>query len=287
MASPSNTPILPASDPSISLLIVSGVIGLLGAWAFLEYLRRVRHDGPVLARRELLFGSLAMGAALWASAVIALSAQGLPYVLGFHPVWLAASLGLPIVMTAIVTYVVVAVPRLLMHLLAGLWFCACALGTELLVVQSVSPTPSVEWRREPLAFGALMVAIAFVIALRMVIMQRRGSETDTRGRRFSAALLLAAALAAHLELASVSSGLGRKFAALHSKQLPEMAVALAAGGVVPLMLMLMLVDQRMQARVRASSRKRQAREVKKTHVAEQKARVRRRRSAEPAERPHV
>ncbi len=287
MASPSNTPILPATDPSVTLLIVSGLIGLMGAWAFLEYVRRVRHDGPVLARRELVFGALAMGAALWASAVIGLSAQGLPYMLGFHPLWLGASLGVPVVMTAVAIYAVVAVPRLLMHLLAGLWFCAVALATEWLVVQSISPTPSVSWQREPLAFGALMVAIAFVVSLRMVIMQRRGSATDTRGRRFSAALLLAAALAAHLELASVSSQLGRKFAALHSKQLPEVAVALAAGGAVPLMLMLMLIDLRMQARIRASSRKRQAREVKKTHVAEQKARVRRRRSTEAAERPHA
>lgn len=287
MASSSNTPILPASDPSITLMIASGVIGLLGAWAYLEYLRRVRHDGPVLARRELLFGAVAMGSALWASAVVALSAQGLPYTLGFHPGWLAAALALPVVATGLASYAVVALPRMLMHLLAGAWFCACALATELLVVQSVNPTPSVAWRREPLAFGAMMVAIAYVVALRMVIMQRRGSATDTRGRRFSAALLLAAALAANLELASVASNLGSKFAALYSKQLPEVAVALAAGAAVPLMLMLMLIDQRMQARIRASSRKRQAREVKKTHVAEQKARVRRRRSAEPAERPQA
>lgn len=287
MASPSHSPILPAADPSISLLIVSGLIGLLGAWAYFEYSRRVRHDGPVLARRELLLGALAMGAALWGSTVLALSAQGLPYTLGFHPTWLAASLALPIVMTAVATYVAVAVPRLLMHLLAGLWFCACALGTEILVVQAVSPTPSVIWRREPLAFGALMVSIAFVVSLRMVIMQRRGSPTDTRGRRFTAALLLAAALAAHLELSSVASGLGKKFAALHSKQLPEVAVALTAGAAVPLMLMLMLVDQRLQAHVRASSRKRQALEAKRTHVAEQKERVKRRRRAEPAQRPHA
>jgi hypothetical protein len=92
------------------------------------------------------------------------------------------------------------------------------------------------------------------VALRMVIMQRRGSPGDSRGRRFGAALVLAAALAAGVELFAVASDLSGQLAALHSRQLPEMAVALAAGGAVPLLLLLMLIDQRVQARIRAANR---------------------------------
>jgi NO-binding membrane sensor protein with MHYT domain len=240
----------------MALWMVACMTGLLGAWAYVEYVRRVRHDGPVLARRELLFATLALGSSLWGAMVVSLSAQGLPFDLGFHPTRLAASLALPLLVVFALSYAAVAVPRLWMHALLALLFGAGMLATDWAVIWSVAPAPGLVWRREPLGAAGLIVGLGFGVSLRMVIMQRRGSPADSRGRRFGAALLLAAALAAGLELVAVASDLHLQAAAQHSRELPEMAVALAAGGAVPLLLMLMLVDQRMQARIRAANRHR-------------------------------
>ena len=281
MANPAS-PAVPPAEPSLPLWMFAAMIGLLGAWAFIEYLRRVRHDGPVLARRELLFGSFALGAAMWAAMVVALSAQGLPFDLGFHPWKLAASLALALLLVLVTSYASVAVPRLLMHALLAVLFGAGVVGIELALLWAIGPTPGLDWRREPLVAAGVIVALGFGVSLRWVIMQRRGSAGDRRGRRFGAALLLAATLAAALELMSVASNLSRQGASSYIGELPEMAVVLAAGGAVPMLLLLMLFDQRMQARIRAANRQRN---IRRQRGAAKKAAAARRRPPRPAQTP--
>ncbi len=75
------------------LWVASALVAFLGARTFVEYLRRLNYDGPIRLWRELLLGSAALTASLWSALVIDISAQGLPFEVGYHPLKIFGSLG--------------------------------------------------------------------------------------------------------------------------------------------------------------------------------------------------
>lgn len=246
----------PGSDPSWLLWIVAAAVGFLGAWAFAGYLRRANHDGPRAASRELLLGALALASGIWGASIIGLSSLGLPFEIGYHPLKLLAALAAPAVLTVVLSLLAVLLRNVLVHVvLAGL-FAAVALAVPLAAVWSIGPEPGIVWRREVLVFALLLAAVGHLALLRMVIPVVRGSSNDRSNRRLAAALLLGMTLAGAREMVLIAGDLGRQQASSYLHMLPEVAVVLAAGGGVTLLLLLFLLDQNMQARIRAANRRR-------------------------------
>lgn len=243
-------------DPSVLLWVASAVIGFLGARTYIEYMRRVRYDGPMALWRELLLGSAALTTGIWSSLVLDITSKGLAFEIGYHPLKIFGSLlGLYLLVVAILgwmTYKWVWFNELAAYLLLTL----CIVVLQISVIWSIGAEPGLFWRTEPLVLAMLLQFIGVGVSGRMVYGPKRGSAGDRASRRLMAALVFGACVLAAQELMLSASGIDRQVVSAHARFLPEVAITLVAGAVVPISLVLMLVDQRTQQRARASYRRR-------------------------------
>lgn len=247
-------------DPSVLLWVASAVIAFLGARTFVEYLRRLNYDGPTRLWRELLLGSGALTFGLWAALVINISARGLPFEVGFHPLKIFGGLlAVYLVMVMLVAWVTYR-PGWLSQLAAAALATLLVAILQVSVIWSIGAEPGLYWQTEPMSFAMLLLFIGMAGGGRMVVGPRRGSKGDRSSRRLMAALAIGACAVAAQELVLLASGLDRQVVSAHARFLPEVAITLVAGAAVPIALVLMLVDQRAQQRVRAAERSRRRRQ---------------------------
>lgn len=247
-------------DPSVLLWLASAVVALLGARAFAEFLRRLHHEGPIRLWRELLLGAGALCCGIWSALALDISAQGLAFEVGFHPMKVFGALGLDFVLMVLLVGWVTWKPVWWAQLVAAALCTLCLVGLQVAVIWSIGAEPGLTWAAEPLIFSLLLMFFGISASGRMVLGHKRGSGGDRGSRRLLASLVLGACTLAGQELVLTSSGLDRQVVSAHARFLPEVAITLVAGAVIPIGLVLVLVDQRTQQRARASSRRRRRRE---------------------------
>jgi NO-binding membrane sensor protein with MHYT domain len=246
-------------DPSVLLWIASACIAFLGARTFIEYLRRLNYDGPIRLWRELLLGAGALVFGIWSSLVINISAQGLAFEVGYHPLKIFGGLVAVYLIVVMILAWVTFRPAWPSQLAAAALATLIAAILQVLVIWSIGAEPGLYWQTPPLVFAMLLLFLGVAVAGRMVVGSRRGSPGDRGSRRLLAALVLGACIVAAQELVLLASGLDRQVVSAHARFLPEVAITLVAGAVVPIGLVLMLVDQRAQQRARAAERVRRKR----------------------------
>jgi NO-binding membrane sensor protein with MHYT domain len=244
------------ADASVVLWLVSSVTAVLAGRAFVEYLRRLLHDGPQLAWRELVFASLSLAFGLWGSMVLDIAAQGLTFEVGFHPFKTFGSLLAVALVIAPVLAAYAWRPRWYMQLAAAVLLAVAVLILQVATIWSIGAEPGLFWRREPLVFAGLLLCIGLGVAARIVSTARRGSKADRRTRRLLSGLVLGAFVVAAQELVLAASGLDRQMVSAHARFLPDVIITLLAGAVVPIGLVMLIADQRSQQRARASDRAR-------------------------------
>lgn len=235
------------------------MIAFLSARTFVEYLRRLNYDGPVRLWRELLLGAAALTSGLWSALVIDISAQGVSFDVGYHPLKIfGCLLATFAVMTMVLAWVTFR-PAWPSQLAAAALAALTAGILQVAVVWSIGAEPGLYWRAEPLVFALMLLFTGIGVSGRMVVGARRGAPADRASRRLLASLVLGACVVAAQELVLIASGLDRQIVSAHARFLPEVAIMLLAGAVVPIGLVLLLVDQRSQQRARASERARHRR----------------------------
>lgn len=241
---------------SVVLWLLSALIALLGARAYVEYLRRLSHDSPLKLWREVVLAATALSCGLWSAVVIDVMALGLVFEIGYHPVKAFGPLLVVLVLVALLLVWASLRTRWPSQLAAGALATLAVLVLQVSVVWSIGAEPGLFWRVEPLVFAVLLLFVGLGVSGRMVLAVRRGSRNDRSSRRLLAALVLGACAVAAQELVLSASGLDRQVVSAHARFLPEMAIALVAGAAIPVGLVLLLLDQRSQRRTRASARAR-------------------------------
>ncbi len=187
-------------DSSVMLWVASALVAFLGARTFVEYLRRLNYDGPIRLWRELLLGSAALTASLWSALVIDISAQGLPFEVGYHPLKIFGSLGATFVVVTMIVAWVTFRPAWPSQLAAAALATLSACIQQVAVVWSIGAEPGLFWRPEPLIFSMSLLFVGLGVAGRMVVGAKRGSAGDRASRRLLAALVLGACVVASQEL---------------------------------------------------------------------------------------
>lgn len=243
------------SNPSILLWLAAAVVAVLGLRAFLEYLRQVRQLGPVTGWRDLVFASAALQSCVWSSIIIGISAQGLVYPVGYSVLILLGTLLAGLVVCAAALFWVGLRPGWLSLSTGSLALALTAVATQLGVIRAVGAEPGIEWRPEMLVFAFLVLVAGLGVTMRIVLSATRGSKEDRAGRRLLAALLGGVALIGSQELTLLAANLGAQSVSAYTRQLPEVAVALLAGAAMPVVFVVMIVDQHMQRRIRRASRR--------------------------------
>jgi NO-binding membrane sensor protein with MHYT domain len=246
-------------DPSVLLWMAAAVIAFMGARTFVEYLRRLHHEGPLVLWREWLLGTAALTAGAWSSLVLDISAQGLVFEVGYHPLKIFGALLIGFLLMTVVVGWATLRPNWYSQLGAAALASLVLSLLQVSVIWSIGAEPGLFWRTEPLVFALMLQFVGVGAAGRMVTGVKRGSPSDRASRRLLAALVLGACTLAAHELVLSGSGIDRQVVSAHARFLPEVAITLVAGAVVPIGLVLLYVDQRSQQRARASYRRRRRR----------------------------
>ena len=246
-------------DPSVLLWMAAAVIAFLGARTFVEYLRRLHHEGPLRLWQEWVLGTAALTAGAWSSLVLDISAQGLLFEVGYHPVKIFGGMLAGFVLMLGVVGWATFRPVWYHQLGAAALASVVLAALQVSVIWSIGAEPGLFWRIEPLVFALVLQFAGVGLAGRVVTGAKRGSPEDRASRRLMGALVLGACTLAAHELMLSGSGLDRQVVSAHARFLPEVAITLVAGAVVPIGLVLLYVDQRSQQRARASYRRRRRR----------------------------
>lgn len=246
---------LSSTEPSILLWAAVGLLIALGARAFIEYLYRVHHIGPKRGWREVVLGGLALGAGIWAGTIVGISSQGLPYDVGYHPAKVLAVLVGACTVAAGVLALTTRYRGLPTQVVGAVVLAVMAASVQMGVIWSVGPAPGLKWRIDLAAFSTLILLAGCFVALRVVLTSLPRATNDTRLRRLLTALLVAVAMLASQELVLLSADLPHQVVSSYARMVPEVALSLLAGVGVPIMLVVMLIDQRMQRRARRAHRR--------------------------------
>lgn len=239
------------AESSLLLWFLGVFVAVLAAHVMLGWVRQGMHQPGLRAGwRGLLLAGLVFGSGICSAMVLSLSAEALPFRLGFRwravpLLWLGAS--------------VAALPALALLSRRQGWFAlgfaAVWLAVVALVVQSgwiwaVGFRPGVTWRPEFQA-SALIVATLGVFAALYLCFIGGGKEGRRRQLwRVGAAALLALSLIAAQEIVMAGAGLLAQVGAVYHREVPASVLSLLGGVIVPLLLVVMTLDLAMRRRQR-------------------------------------
>jgi NO-binding membrane sensor protein with MHYT domain len=248
-----------SSEPSITLWLAAAMVAAVGMRAFLECLRRVGHEGPLVGWRDLVFAATAVQVCVWSTALLGISSQGLHYAIGYHPLPLFGTLAIAIVASGALLFWSTFKRSTVNVLAAAAGLGVVALGVQVGVVSSLGLEPGIRWRPDLMVFALLVLVIGHGVAIYLVLSAARGAKTDRGWRRTMAALLGAIALVGAQELSLMAAAMQEQSISGYSRHLPEVALMLLAGGAVPVIFLVLIVDQYMQRRIRRASRRKRHR----------------------------
>ncbi|MCW5609357.1 MAG: hypothetical protein KIS83_01505 [Rubrivivax sp.] len=239
------------AESSLLLWFLGVFVAVLAAHVMLGWVRQGMHQPGLRAGwRGLLLAGLVFGSGICSAMVLSLSAEALPFRLGFRwravpLLWLGASAA--------------ALPALALLSRRQGWFAlgfaAVWLAVVALVVQSgwiwaVGFRPGVTWRPEFQA-SALIVATLGVFAALYLCFIGGGKEGRRRQLwRVGAATLLALSLVAAQEIVMAGAGLLAQVGAVYHREVPASVLSLLGGVIVPLLLVVMTLDLAMRRRQR-------------------------------------
>jgi hypothetical protein len=241
-------------------------VAVLGAHVALGWIRNAQRQ-PQFRQRwlPLLLAGLTLGTVLCASMILAMSAEGLPFRLGYRGVaalslW-GASVAAGLLLAALLAFsqgwpAVVA---------GGAALAAVATGVQAGWIWAAGFRPGVTWNNELLGVAAVTMVMAFVSAIRVAYSTASATGDNRRLWRLSAAALMGLALIGGQEIVKASVNLGIQVGSVYSREVAITVLALLAGVAVPMGLSLMAFDLRL--RDRANRRRRRKHKHRTTRPA--------------------
>lgn len=242
------------------------LVAVLGAQVVLGWIRQGQHEAPWRSRwQPLVLAALTLGTALCAAMVLSLSAEGLPFKLGFRGLS-AAGLWAAAVLASLPLAVLLAhSQRWPATLAGGSLLAVLATAVQAGWIWAAGFRPGVTWSNEFNGMAAVLTAIAFVTALRVAYSSASNEDQNRRLWRLGAALILGLALVAGQEIVKAGTDLAKQVGSVYAREVPATVLSLVAGVAVPLGLALMAFD--LYLRDRAHRRRRRKRRHRSTRPA--------------------
>jgi hypothetical protein len=280
-----------SSDSSLLLWFLAALVYWLAAHVALGGLRDLQRGATLAtARRPVLVGGLAIGAALCTGIVLSLTSLGLNVLLGFRfdagaGLWLlAAAAGVAIVAGLAWRREQAA------WVAGGVALALLATFVQWGWVAAAGFRPGISWSGKFIAAAGVLMATGASIALALGLGEN-AQHGRQRGRwRLAASVLLALSWVLGQELLLAGASLGTQVGSLYRQQLTAPMLSMLLGTLVPLALLVALFDQKQLRRQRSRySRSRQpgsqpGQQLGLAHLAPRSGGHRRSRSGRPASR---
>lgn len=260
------------TDSSLLLWLVAAAVAVLASHVAQGWvLQAQRAESNVIKQqwRALLLAGTTLGTGICAAMLLASSAQGLMFPIGYKPLpvaglWVGAMLGcLPIV-----AWAAAASQRGWLVALSGAALALLAGGIEFGWLWAAGFRPGIVWR--PTFVAAAVVALVVGLSAASWIAYSGFAKGSSRPAlwRLGAALLTGLTLAGGQELLIYAAGLPYQQGSIYQTYVPLNVLSLVAGVLVPLVLTVMTVDlllRRPSRRRRGSSEFNPRRRRKRRH----------------------
>ena len=245
------------SESSLLLWVVAAVVALLAAYLFVGWLRRTQGQsawhqvlGPVL------LAAAALGVGMTSAMVLALSAEGLAFQLGYR--WLAvpALVLAPAVACLPAAWWLSRKQNWLALVGSGLMLAAVAMAVQVGWILAAGLRPGIKWEFELLGAAATLATLGFVTALWLAYSDASSQGARKTLWRVGAAALMALTLIAGQELVVSSAGLQVQVGSIYLREAAAAWLSLVAGAVVPTLLAVLALDLSLRNRDSRRSRSR-------------------------------
>lgn len=245
----------PIVESSFLLWLLALLVAVLGAQVSLGWIRHGQRDPPwQRSWRSTLLAGATLGSTITGATLLALAAEGVPFLLGFRTI---STLG--IWFGAVVASLPLA--ALLVH--SRTWLSLTAAGTALAVLAALVQfgwiwaagfRPGIVWQDEFIVGATLLMALAFVWALRIAYSDAGNEGERRKVLRIGAATLMGVALVVGAEVVKAGAGLMSQVSSDYRRQMTAAVLSLFFGVGLPLLMLVLSLD--LHLRTRAHRRKR-------------------------------
>ena len=241
-------------ESSLLLWVMAAVVALLAAYLFIGWLRRTQGKagwrgvlGPVA------LASTALGVGMSSAMVLAMSAEGLAFSLGYR--WLAVPglvLG-PMIACLPAAWWLSRSQNWLALIGSGLMLAAVAVAVQVGWIVAAGLRPGIKWQFELLGVAAALTAVGFVAALWLAYSDASSDGARKTLWRVGAAALIALTLIAGQELVGSSVALMAQVGSVYQREASATWLSVVAGAIVPTILAVLALDLALRNRSRRRS----------------------------------
>ncbi len=253
------------AESSLLLWMLAAIVLVMAVSASLGWVRQGMLRAG-LHKRWLPAGIAAatLGTGICAAIVLALSAEALPFPIGYRLrevplLWLIAIVGCFPVMALLCNN-----HRWYSSIAGGVIIGGVAAYVQTGWVNAVGFKPGVNFRQDAVIFGACMMALGVAIGLWLAFSERGQKGERRQLWRLGAASLLGLTLMAGQEVLLGSAGLPAQVGSVFRTEMPAPMLCLLLGVVVPLVLTMMLLDLRMRRSDQRRDKRRESRHTRRS-----------------------
>lgn len=246
-------------DSSFLLWIMAAVVALQAGYLYVGWIRRAQWgQGKGEIWRALLLGSGALGMGIASSVVLALSAEGLSFALGYR--WLAVPALLlgPMLATLPAAWWLSRRQNGLALGVCGLWLGSVATAAQLGWIVAAGLRPGIRLQLELLSAGAAIATFGFIASLWLAFSDASSAGARRTLWRLGAAALLALTLIAGQEMVLSSIGLNFQVGSIYKSEAGATWMCLVAGALVPTLMAMMALDLALRNRTDRRNTRRKA-----------------------------
>ncbi len=236
-------------DGSLLLWFLGVLVYWMAAHVMLGSVRQAQRQPGLRQHAGLvLSGGLALGTALCAGAVLALTAAPLKFLLGFRidfalGLWAAA-----VFCTVLLTAGIAWRPTTWVFAAVGVLMAALAGGIQAGWLASAGLRPGLSWQYAFVAAAAALVWVGVFVSLKMAFSEG-ATNSRMRGRwRAGASAVMGLSLVVSQEVLLAGTNLLTQVSSVYAKTLTAQMLSLALGAVVPMVLAVVMLDMRYSRR---------------------------------------
>jgi NO-binding membrane sensor protein with MHYT domain len=253
------------AESSLLLWMLAAIVLVMAVSASLGWVRQGMLRAGLHKRwLPAVIAAATLGTGICAAIVLALSAEALPFPIGYRLrevplLWLAAMVGCFPAMALLCNN-----HKWYASIAGGLLIGGVAAYVQTGWVNAVGFKPGINFRQDAVMFGAGMMAVGVAIGLWLAFSER-GQKGDKRQLwRLGAACLLGLTLMAGQEVLLGSAGLQAQVGSVFRTEMPAPMLCLLLGVVVPLVLTMMLLDLRMRRADQRRDKRRESRHTRRS-----------------------
>lgn len=243
---------MPTGESSLLLWLMAIVVTLLGAHVFIAWIRRAQ--GPGSWRAAILAGA-ALGLGLTCSMLLTMSAEALPFPLGYRWLWVPALWLLPWILCVPVAWGLMRQRGWVALIICSLLLATVAIAVQAGWILAAGLRPGLRWNFVWVGVSVAIQVLGFLAGLWMAFSDASSDGDRKTLWRAGAAVLIVLAVVAGQECMVAAVNLLTQVGSIYQREASSTWLCLIAGALVPILQGMAALDVWLRTRVDRQNRR--------------------------------